>query len=40
MRRASPREQGQASLPVMLERIDAMGVTYDELMFQICGQAA
>ncbi len=39
-RHRTPGEQWQASLPVFRERVAAMGMSYDELIFQICGQAA
>ena len=32
----TPREQWQASLPVLVSQLDQMGVTYDELMFKLC----
>ncbi len=32
----TPREQWQASLPVFVEKLESMGVTYDELIFQLC----
>lgn len=39
-RHRTPGEQWQASLPVLHQHIAAMGMTYDELMFHICGLAA
>jgi aconitase A len=36
----TPGEQWQASLPVLHDRIRSLGVSYDELIFQICAQAA
>jgi len=32
----TPREQWQASLPVLIEKLEAMGLTYDELIFKLC----
>ncbi len=32
----TPREQWQASLPVLVEKLESMGLTYDELIFEIC----
>ena len=32
----TPREQWQASLPVLVEKLETMGVSYDELIFQLC----
>lgn len=32
----TPREQWQASLPVLVEKLESMGVTYDELIFKLC----
>lgn len=39
-RHRTPGEQWQASLPVLQDRIRSLGVSYDELIFQICAQAA
>ena len=35
-RHRTPREQWGASLPVLVEKLDSMNITYDELMFQLC----
>lgn len=32
----TPKEQWQASLPVFEEKLKSMGLTYDELIFQLC----
>lgn len=32
----TPREQWQASLPVLVEKLESMGLTYDELIFKLC----
>ena len=32
----TPREQWEASLPVFVERLESMGLTYDELIFKLC----
>ena len=32
----TPREQWQASLPVLVDKLDSMGLTYDELIFKLC----
>jgi PAS domain S-box-containing protein len=32
----TPREQWQASLPVLVEKLGSMGLTYDELIFKLC----
>ncbi len=32
----TPREQWQASLPILVEKLDSMGLTYDELIFKLC----
>ena len=32
----TPRDQWQASLPVLVEKFEAMGLTYDELIFKLC----
>ena len=39
-RHRTPNEQWQASLPVLVSKIKSLGVSYDELIFQICTQAA
>ncbi len=32
----TPREQWEASLPVLVKKLESMDTTYDELMFQLC----
>ncbi len=32
----TPREQWQASLPVLVGKLESMGLSYDELIFKIC----
>ena len=32
----TPREQWQASLPVLVGKLESMGVSYDELIFKLC----
>jgi len=32
----TPREQWQASLPVLVGKLESMGLTYDELIFKLC----
>ncbi len=32
----SPNEQWQASLPILVGKLEELGVTYDELMFSLC----
>ncbi len=32
----TPREQWQASLPLLVGKLDEIGMTYDELMFTLC----
>ncbi len=32
----TPREQWQASLPVLVKKLESMGLTYDELIFKLC----
>ena len=32
----TPREQWQASLPVLVEKLESMGLSYDELIFKLC----
>ncbi len=34
----SPRDQWQASLPVLVEKLESMKLTYDELIFKLCEQ--
>jgi len=36
----TPREQWVASLPVFQRKIDAMGTTYDELIFDLCAEGS
>ncbi len=35
-RHHTPREQWQASLPILVEKLESMGLTYDELIFKLC----
>ncbi len=35
-RHRTPNEQWQASLPVLVEKLDSMGLSYDELIFKLC----
>ncbi|MBL4809811.1 MAG: PAS domain-containing protein [Phycisphaerales bacterium] len=32
----TPREQWQASLPVLVKKLEGMGLSYDEFIFKIC----
>lgn len=33
---STPREQWQASLPVFVDKLESMGLSYDELIFKLC----
>ncbi len=33
---SSPRAQWEASLPVLVSKLESMGLSYDELMFKLC----
>lgn len=35
-RHQTPREQWRASLPILMDKLDRLGVTYDELVFSLC----
>lgn len=37
---ASPRAQWEASLPVLVGKLEAMGLSYDQLIFELCREEA
>jgi PAS domain S-box-containing protein len=39
-RHRTPREQWQALMPMLLDKLEDVGMAYDEFMFSICGAAS
>ncbi len=35
-RHRTPQEQWQASLPLLVEKLEGLGITYDEFIFSVC----